>query len=164
MTDWLKRHRYVLLACLFLCFVFFVTWKTESARGNCTEPVQAIVIQEKEKRTSRNSQAYMPHITYDSVVSYEVDGQEHRGTLRHINQKLGVGNEVLIYYDPDRMDKPYSVVLPYQLEEIKEQYLSREGQLSLICISIIFTAVFMALANSFDKKREQRKRAKEENQ
>lgn len=157
MTDWVKRHRYLLLTCLFLCFVFFVTWKTERARGSCTEPVQAVVLKEKEKRTkSRDSQSHTTHITYDTVVSYELDGEEHRGTLRNINQKLGVGNEVLIYYDPNRMDKPYSVVLPYQLEEIKQQYLSREGQIFLICISIVFVSIFIVLANSFDKKREQR--------
>lgn len=137
---------------------FFVAWKTEAARGNCTEPAQAIVLKEKEKRT-RSTSNRSTHITYDSLVSYEVDGQEHRGKLRNINRELGVGNQVFIYYDPNRMDKPYSVVLPYQMEEIKWQYFSREGRISLICISIVFVAIFMILANSFDKKREQKKRA-----
>lgn len=158
MIDWIKRHRCLLLICLFLCFAFFVTWKTERARGNCTEPVQAVVIKEEEKRTKTGGSKFSVRVTYDTVVSYKVNGQEHRGTLRNINRELGVGNEVFIYYDPDRMDKPYSVVLPYQLEEIKQQYLSKGGQITLICISIVFVSIFMVLGNSFDKKREQRKR------
>lgn len=159
MKRWVKRHRFLLGAGLFLCFVFFVLWKTDGARGSCTEPVKAIVLEEKEKRTGRGGGGggtHTPRVSYDTLVSYKVDGREHRGRLRDINQSLGVGNEVLIYYDPERMDKPYSVVLPYQLEQIQWQYSSAEGQIAFICISIVFVTIIALLANNMDKKREQR--------
>lgn len=159
MKKWVKRHRFLLGAGLFLCFAFFVLWKTEGARGSCTEPVKAVVLEEKKKTTSTGGGTGSIHrsrISYDTLVSYKVDGREHKGRLRDINQSLGVGNEVLIYYDPERMDEPYSVVLPYQLEQIQQQYGTTEGQISFICISIVFVTIIAVWANYMDKKREQR--------
>lgn len=150
--NFFSRHRNFILVAILLVFFSCGIYLTDQMVADCDTPARATVVGlDSKKVTKKNkSKSITSYTVYYADVSYEVNGETHVGRIHAYRSIWAVGDEVDIFYDPDR---PKKCVTPEELEDTERGRSSASGILYRMFIFMPVFGAFLLIAFFSDRKR-----------